>query len=151
TAPAATGEPRRPRQWLNTPRRMSSARRLVVVFDSGRIRGASRFLLLPGLHALAVLLQPELHHPTDQLVRNGLVEGELQVPLLPAIPGQLLVELLVAPNGRIDPDVLLKRGKVDQIAVQGEGGHRVADLLLGLWRRLADRQPDLLQDRLHLG
>src|SRR5919109_627646 len=46
--------------------------------------------------------------------------------------------------------MLLERGEVDQIAVQRERGHFVADLLLRLRRRFSDREPDLFQDRLDI-
>src|SRR5262249_30124294 len=97
---------------------------------------ADLFRLSLGPHPLALLLQPAFHHSTDQLVRNGLVEGELQVPLLPAITRQFLVEFLVPPHRGEDPDVLFERGKVDQIAVLGECRHLVADFLGGLALRL---------------
>ena len=46
--------------------------------------------------------------------------------------------------------MVLERGKMNQIAIHGEGGHPVADLFLCIRRGFSDGGPDPLEDGLDL-
>ncbi len=104
----------------------------------------------PQCLSFSKLLYSEFHNSADQCVGNRLSQRKLQVALLASIRRDLLHQPFVAPHRRIKADVPLESSKVDQdSSAQCDCRHSIADLLLGLRRRFADRQPDLSQDRLH--
>lgn len=97
-----------------------------------------------------MLLHSMPYDSLDQVVGNGLVERKLEIALLSPVPRDRFPQLFVSSHRRIQPDVLLKGGVVDEVAIQGERRNSIADLLLRLGSGFPDRGPDLLQDRLNL-
>ena len=79
----------------------------------------------------------------DQVEGQGSVVRELDRALAALVGGQFIFERLDA--RRVEPDVILEAGEVDQVAVALERGDAVADRLDRARSRLGDGLANLLE------
>lgn len=76
------------------------------------------------------LLHAKLDDPFYQTNRHRLIDGELDRPLGSLVARQIVFESLDAGGCRVEADVGLECGKVDEVLVEHEGRHPVLDGLL---------------------
>src|SRR3972149_10229162 len=136
-------------RWCFTPRFRPTVPKLAAT-PPGASPPSARLLTTLRGHPFEVLLCSGLRHPTDQIVRNRFIERKPEIAFLSCIERYRLPQLLVSLHWRINADVPLEGGKIDECAVQGECWHLIANLLLCPWYCFSDRRPDFLQNRLNL-
>lgn len=89
--------------------------------------------------------------PLDEVVRNRLVQRELERVLRIAIGRKLLLDGIVGAVDRVEADVALPGREIHGVpTIDHERGHPILDLLVSCGQHLPDRFPDLLEDDLHV-
>jgi hypothetical protein len=83
--------------------------------------------------------------------KDRLIERKSKISLLSGIGSNRFHELSIAPDRRIEADVILEGCEMNQSTVQLERRNLIADGLLRRRRRAADRAADLLENRLYSG
>src|SRR5258708_14220663 len=73
-----------------------------------------------------VLLHSEFRDSRDQAVRNRLIEWKSQIAFLSRVLGNRLLQRCVGLDGRVEADVILERGEVNQNPVLRERRNPVA-------------------------
>lgn len=106
----------------------------------------SRLLLFP---LRQIFLHTELNDFRNQIIRNGLIERELDRTLGCLIASNFLLEFLRPARRGIKPDVMFEGGKMDEIPIECERRHLITDLFLRVGSRFFNDPSYFLQDALN--
>jgi len=97
---------------------------------------------------LAVFFGTKAGDALDEVDGEGLVEGKVDRAFAAVIGGEFGFKLGEAVGGGVKADVVFPCGEVDDVAVEVEGGHLVADFFGGVGEGLTEGGTNLLQDDL---
>jgi len=90
-------------------------------------------------------LNPVFYDFSYQVIGNWCVQRKPDSPLRLFIRRQLFRERSDRWRSRVEPDVMVKRRKMHQVALEPEGGYPVPYCLLGLWCWFPDNPPEFFQ------
>jgi len=97
---------------------------------------------------LAVFFGTKAGDALDEVDGEGLVEGEVDRAFAAVIGGEFGFKLGEAVGSGVKADVVFPCGEVDDVAVEVEGGHLVADFFGGVGEGLTEGSTNLLQEDL---